>query len=223
MGQYFEIINVDKRQVICPHNYDNGLKLMEWAYDKNAVVMAMVNLMADAWKGDRVYVVGDYADNEDENEIWVSTYNEILTELHRPGDSKTCFEWEDFAHIMPDANLQNWQHRTVLTAEDKADITDYEYRYFYNHATKQVVDLEKCPVVWTYTDRKTGQEVPVRISPLALLLAMGNGRGGGDYRGPHLELLGSWCATVQNIEITQEPIDACANYEDFCPDFWEDI
>ena len=221
MGQYFEVVNADKRQAICPHHYDNGLKLMEWAYDKNDVVMAMVNLMTDAWKGDRVYVIGDYADDRDNETPWFSTYCELLREFGEQGGHK--FSWEGFEYVLPDADLRNWQRSDINAAEEKADITDYDYRFVYNHATKQVIDIEKCPVVWTYGNRVTGRDTSVRISPLALLLAMGNGRGGGDYRGPHEELLGSWCASVQSIEITQEPIDACANYEDFCPDFWEDI
>ena len=59
MGQYYFIINVDKKQYLHAHKYDNGLKLMEWSWVGNRLANKMAHLMKKPWKGDRVYVVGD--------------------------------------------------------------------------------------------------------------------------------------------------------------------
>ncbi len=57
------------------------------------------------------------------------------------------------------------------------------------------------------------------INPLPLLIAMGNGRGGGDYGNPkNDDLVGTWCDSISSIEITKEPLDHL-EYEEFHPDF----
>jgi hypothetical protein len=40
----------------------------------------------------------------------------------------------------------------------------------------------------------------LHIHPLSLLTAEGNGRGGGDYRGAHEDLVGSWARDVISVE-----------------------
>jgi len=85
MGQYHYLINLDKKQVIHPHQIGNGLKLHEqigWPY---ATATALVMLLAassrdggrgggdfrcghpliGAWAGDRVAFLGDYAACDD--------------------------------------------------------------------------------------------------------------------------------------------------------------
>lgn len=61
------------------------------------------------------------------------------------------------------------------------------YHYLVNWDKKQFVDKTKCnPVngVWNTTDMK--------IHPLPLLTADGNGRGGGDYNGEGIDHVGTW-------------------------------
>ena len=85
MGQYHYLINLDKRQVVHPHEIGNGLKLHEqigWPY---ATATALVMLLAasssgggrgggdfralhplvGAWAGDRIAFIGDYATVDD--------------------------------------------------------------------------------------------------------------------------------------------------------------
>ena len=84
MGQYYLIANVDKKESLNTHSLDNGAKLMEWSYQGNRMVNALFNLLQTDWQGDRVYVVGDYADSEELNEEdinWLPTYNAVAEEL----------------------------------------------------------------------------------------------------------------------------------------------
>ena len=59
------------------------------------------------------------------------------------------------------------------------------YRYLINHTKKLYVDKQK-----------------EHIHPLPLLIAEGNGAGGGDYRGDNEYLCGSWARDVISVEKT---------------------
>ena len=58
MGQYYKVINIDKKEYMRPNC---GLKLMEWSYNRNPLILNLMKKLANEWKGDRVFVVGDYA------------------------------------------------------------------------------------------------------------------------------------------------------------------
>lgn len=58
MGQYYKVVNIDKKEYMYS---DGGIKLMEWSYNRNPLVLNIMKKLANEWKGDRVFVVGDYA------------------------------------------------------------------------------------------------------------------------------------------------------------------
>jgi hypothetical protein len=75
MGQYFVLVNLDKREYLHPHKLGMGLKLYEICANKGAGVLPYllrkssgngggdVNLRtewAGHWAGDRIVVIGDY-------------------------------------------------------------------------------------------------------------------------------------------------------------------
>lgn len=79
MGQYYVIVNLDKKQYLHPHRAGDGLKLLEFACSSNATMTCLAILLADgngrgggdlrsedpivgSWAGDRIVVAGDYAD-----------------------------------------------------------------------------------------------------------------------------------------------------------------
>ena len=61
------------------------------------------------------------------------------------------------------------------------DMAPQKYHYLVNYDKNEYVDKRKCP-------EKEGW----KIHPLPLLTAEGNGRGGGDYRGSNIEMVGAW-------------------------------
>src|SRR6516164_2497689 len=83
MGQYHYTVNLDKKQFINPHKLGDGLKLLEQAgYSPGGMNDALHLLLAvssgrgggdfqsespliGSWGGDRIAVVGDYAERED--------------------------------------------------------------------------------------------------------------------------------------------------------------
>lgn len=79
-------------------------------------------------------------------------------------------------------------------------------RYLVNHTKKLYVDYSKVEKdTWGY-----------RIDPLPLLTAEGNGRGGGDYEGRNMRLIGSWARDIISVE-REIPI----GYAELIPNFKE--
>mgnify|MGYP001570892821 FL=1 len=68
MGQYFLLVNLDKKEVISPHKLGGGLKLYEWMMNETARVFPFVMACGDddggairgRWAGDKVILAGDY-------------------------------------------------------------------------------------------------------------------------------------------------------------------
>jgi hypothetical protein len=71
MGQYFKIVNLDKRQYLHPHTLGDGLKLLEFSASSEGTMSALALLCADnddgcggdlvgSWCGDRIAILGDY-------------------------------------------------------------------------------------------------------------------------------------------------------------------
>lgn len=82
MGQYWMPVNLDKREYICPHRLGGGLKLWEQANNPPGTPVALFILTTampaprgggdfqphpaiGRWAGDRIAVVGDYAEDSD--------------------------------------------------------------------------------------------------------------------------------------------------------------
>jgi len=69
------------------------------------------------------------------------------------------------------------------------------YRYIINYTKKEYVDKEN-PL------NNIKDEYECIVHPLPLLVAEGNGRGGGDYNGKNYDLCGIWsrdCIAVDNV------------------------
>ena len=82
MGQYYKIVNLDKREYLHPHNFGDGAKLWEFGSSGMGTMFGLALLLANGngqgggdfqvrrpedlelvgrWAGDRIVVVGDYA------------------------------------------------------------------------------------------------------------------------------------------------------------------
>ena len=88
MGQYYKIVNVDKKEYFSPWDFHCGAKLMEWNYvgddmAGNPVTNTLHHLLEHRWKGDRVYVVGDYANvfNKRESNFFCKKLKELAAKL----------------------------------------------------------------------------------------------------------------------------------------------
>lgn len=77
MGQYFKLVNEDKKEVISPWEVGGGAKFFEWLYNNKARVLVWLLRKSNEvgggdiddrtryetlgrWAGDRVVLIGDY-------------------------------------------------------------------------------------------------------------------------------------------------------------------
>ena len=85
MGQYHKIVNLDKKQILHPHKFDDGLKLMEFGQSGQGTMAGLAVLLAasckggargggdvdsestlvGSWAGDRIAIIGDYCEEDD--------------------------------------------------------------------------------------------------------------------------------------------------------------
>ena len=81
MGQYYLIANLDKREYLRPHDFDEGAKLLEFICSANSIMTGLGLLLAQcnssgsgdtklhpllgSWAKDRITIVGDYWEKED--------------------------------------------------------------------------------------------------------------------------------------------------------------
>lgn len=162
---------------------------MEFSYigddlSSNGFVGALINLLQTDWKGDRVLVVGDYSN--------VDYANEDLPE-------KADFISSLYAEFSLDENESFYLCDKELNFKQLSDVEPKKAtRYLINNKTKEYVDLKKLPIEWSYADDEGTYYTS--IFPLILLIAFGNGLGGGDYRGEECSDIGSWCDNSDGIE-----------------------
>jgi hypothetical protein len=83
MGQYYYVVNVDKKEFLHPHYFDDGLKLLEFGDSSGGTLTGLTLLLADngdrveefdtnnicgRWSGDRIIIAGDYGSRNNEFE-----------------------------------------------------------------------------------------------------------------------------------------------------------
>ncbi len=59
MGEYYDWVNVDKKEYICPSDFNLGNKLYETAFAGNHLLGALYSLLSSEWKGDSIIFLGD--------------------------------------------------------------------------------------------------------------------------------------------------------------------
>lgn len=59
MGEYFDWVNVDKKEFICPGDFDYGNKFHETVHKDSVPLLALHTLLNERWAGDHVLFLGD--------------------------------------------------------------------------------------------------------------------------------------------------------------------
>ena len=141
MGQYYLIVNIDKKQYLHPHKCGDGLKLLEFASSGCGTLSALAILLADgngrgggdlrsenpiigSWAGDRVVIAGDYADEG-------RFTDEPTRNLYRVADD----EYEDVSRpalrAMADDHwfAEEMKRRETWAAERSQPVYDYAMGY----------------------------------------------------------------------------------------------
>lgn len=82
MGQYYKVVNLDKKEFLHPHKFGDGLKLLEFGCSSVGTMTALAVLLSvgngrgggdiestsvivGSWAGDRIAIIGDYVGEEE--------------------------------------------------------------------------------------------------------------------------------------------------------------
>lgn len=180
MGQYYRplmIFEDGKERSAYSHVFNNGLKLMEHSWIGNNFVNAVLHEIED--RPARVAWMGDYAndavkDNCNFGDGYITSVESFL--------KKYKSVWGEYRSV---------QDIPSETPQYKLD-TNCAGCYLVN-ATKQCyIDMEEY-VAENSISGKYGEDGVWCVNPFPLLTCIGNGMGGGDYRGEvGMEDVGSW-------------------------------
>lgn len=200
MGQYFNALVIEKHddnqmvkvQVLNPRDYKNFSKLTESSFIGNDFVNAVMGLINGNPR--RVAWIGDYSDD-----VYGDPYEKKIS--HDEFMRYYSIVWED-GYEDDDA--------FVVTPEPMKFDRNSKGWYLVNHTQGAVLSLDDFishnSWVEKFRNYETGEEEERLwcMSPLPLLTACGNGRGGGDYHEgqPDYEKVGAWAFDL--IELTQE-------------------
>lgn len=101
-----------------------------------------------------------------------------------------------------------------------------QFRYLYNAARREWVDSFKIPPAYVWTDTENKAISFGKLDAYSLLVAIGNGLGGGDYNGPDNDMIGLWATTSNSIVISslgpKEVLDDVSEYTEITPMFSND-
>lgn len=176
MGQYYRptFVNNQGNPIATAYPLANGygLKLMEHSY-YNVFTLGMLNHLRKNPKS-RIVWAGDYADDtckcREKGKGWVS------------------------CNIYYKANDLEENGKIERIGASAAN-ADYLNAWIVNH-TKRIA-IPYYPK--EYAEKKAADPNYMPINVLALLTCEGNGRGGGDYHGTYMDLVGSWSRDLLSV------------------------
>lgn len=190
MGQYYRGVILSKntkksekiivKQSFCCYAHDNGAKLMEHSYVDNWYVKEYERALAEEFYGYPLVWSGDYADSHFDTDVY-SKALAFIDKATRKNAKALGYRknkngrWGD--EFIRDGITASEKSLAIATPYEELTTT---YEYIINFTKKMFVRIPK----------KTVRGL--LIHPLPLLCADGNGRGGGDYEGTNMELIGSW-------------------------------
>lgn len=198
MGQYYRGVILGKttkknkkiiiKQAFCCYAHNNGAKLMEHSYVGNWYVKAYEQALANEFYGYPFVWVGDYADEMFNTDVYIKANEYIDNVTKRNAKKKGYYPvksgngYFDFEKLCKDGFIKKGKEtdfvEKVITKENVNKVEKFKY----------IINFDKKVAVKIPDKRRTD----LIIHPLPLLCADGNGRGGGDYMGSNMKLVGSW-------------------------------
>jgi hypothetical protein len=176
MGQYWKPIMIENMEWVYSHDYDNGLKLMEHSWIGNNFVGVVMKLLSkgEKWYKKPIVWCGDYFSEEGEENYYDKA--------------------DDNLKIMPVFSMkESEQVKCVLVNHTKKEYVIISPEDF-KKSTKVKAQAKKMLKVI-----EGNEEREWKIHPLPLLTALGNGRGGGDFRGEN-DMIGYWARDILSVE-----------------------
>lgn len=194
MGEYYDWVNIDKKEYICPGDFGLGNKLHESVWAGNGLLGALYSLMADEWKDDLLIFLGDEGQISEHDEnlalqkyfaqykhetqagyifsyAYIDEYKDIAgifkeSEPVVREEIQTMIEYNDFDH--------NYYNVDPSKPFEGLFIRESQFfRYRINHSKRVFFDIHKCHFT------STAEKRDIWIDPLPLLMAFGRTVAGG--------------------------------------------
>lgn len=207
MGQYFKYVNLDKKEFL-DHSSGGGHKLMEFSWEMNSICTTVKALLASSWKGDKVHLIGDYYD-EDEDAFIALKYS-IISD---PVLSDLSHKFESL--YGPNGKFNVYNLISSEFSEVKEIICEYTDAYVayvaYNHTKHEVCNVSdgvfESISVSLSNDKDNSSVHMWRVDPLNLLLSINaDGGGGGYFSKASKDLVGSWALDdIELFKIEEDP------------------
>lgn len=236
MGQYHNVINMDKKMQYSPSSLANGLKLLEQGQSLTSTA-ALALLLSEGWNGERVFLLGDYVEEGDLNGIenacalaaesdkyrnvgWLA--RKVVTENIGVTFQKESYKVSGFGSVsehhyyettLPDnMNIDDVDGKFVAYGEAFDGIDNNEVVAFVNY------DKQEKYIGNSRTLRQVVQHFDGDFMTAAFVLIAGSikggARGGGDA---HNELGGAWAGDRVGIV----PAKDVENFTDITADLGE--
>lgn len=164
MGQYHKIVNLDKKCLISPPDFTDGMKLGEFS-GGGLTMVALTALLAisngrgggdfqdefdssliGSWAGDRIAIVGDYWEDSDavefkkENGVFVPTWEMMHDEPEDDGFEEHVERYENISWDILEVIIEDdWYKGQLLSSVARYDWGKDWSRFF----TKKEIEAEK--------------------------------------------------------------------------------
>lgn len=186
MGEYFDWVNLDKKEYVYSNPWNCGPKLTENCFVGNEKTDAVLTLLSERWRGDRVVFMGDYAEFSDEVDPFRRAFEEELA-----GKGIQDYLFDDltditgiFSYVKSSPHCSYWDEdkETEMPYEGPFDTEIVFFRYVVDETLHEFVDRCLCPVRYIDEDGTI-----VRYDPVPELMSSY------DYNEPEIdEFSGRW-------------------------------
>jgi len=158
MGQYYKIVNLDKKEFLNTYTFNDGAKLLELGCSSEGTLTALAILLADgngrgggdlhsenpiigSWAGDRIVVAGDYADEQK----FLSIDQIAKYKMLKDGEDPNLYNYavEHFKDISEAALIAMLDDQFIYDVYEKADLYDKAKEIFAAVKKKRDRDQEK--------------------------------------------------------------------------------
>lgn len=224
MGEYYDWVNVDKKQYLIPMEFGHGCKIYESCWYQADVLGALYSLLSNEWKGDHIVYLGEDAkvpkaagnetlrrirqqcleDNQDRGvyDYYIEEYK-CLSGLFKAAEEEVR---KEIGIILRDPIHYSPNQYGIDLSDPYKGLFNRElafFRYVINRDRKEYYD----------TKRTRWQVSGNRVDPLPLLMAYG--RMTGQEENP-----GLWLGDFIDVSDTQ-PGEEYTDISDSC--VWEDM
>lgn len=189
MGEYYNWVNVDRKEYICPSDFDYGNKKHESMVRGNVFLCALRELISKEWAGDHVIFLGDEKSISEgtDNETLEIMYKHMLQEGY-PEDTMMIEIYKNISGLFKAAEQEVRQeihyyieelksHNSIVWNEYGVDISNpYEglflrigldFKYTINHTKRVCYSFDKTRIL--HLDNTENNN----LDPLPVLMGYG--------------------------------------------------